>query len=179
LGQRPFTRFRSLSKGQASRYNRQIVSVIFKSVKKTLEHNTGIALTVEAILPIVDETLKKDHIAVLKKDLVSIIIEVLDFFIEEGDIDIYDTFFEDVETELKKTLWPSVSKFNDPLILELLIDEIYNELDDKTNFTVMDLAERLNSAEALNILSFSELIEISEKALMKLEELHFIVNENG
>lgn len=175
MGQRAFTRFQNSSTGPASRYNKKIVLLIFRSVNRILDENKGNAMSIETIYPMVDEALKNSHIAVLKNDLAGIIIEILDFFVQEGDVDIFDAFFDDVETELKKALWPTVSRLNDPFILELLIEEIYNELDSKLNFTIVDLAEKLSENEMFKNLSFNELLEISEKALLKLEKMHFLV----
>lgn len=175
IKQRAFTRFLNSSKGIASRYNKKIVSVIFKSINDLLGNKEKLSLTVEAIYPFVEEKLKENHIAVLKNDLVDIIIEILNFFIEEGDVDIYDNFFDDIDAELKKALWPSVSRLNDPGILDLLIDEIFNELDSAIEYTAEDLAVRLTQNEAFNQLSFNELVEISERALMKLENMNFLV----
>jgi hypothetical protein len=175
IKQRAFTRFQNASKGVASRYNKKIVAVIFKSVNQILNNKERLSLTVEAIYPFVENHLKKNHIAVLKNDLTDIIIEVLNFFIDEGDVDIYENFFDDIDAELKKALWPAVSRLNDPSILDILIDEIFNELDSTTEYTSIDLAERLSRIEAFNQLSFNELIDISEKALLKLEHMNFLV----
>jgi len=175
MGQRLFTRFQNSATGISSRYNKKIVLIIFKSVNKILDENKGTAMSIEAIFPLVDEALKNSHIGVMKNDLAAIIIEVLDFFVQEGDVDIFDAFFNDVESELKKALWPSVSRLNDPFILDLLIEEIYNVLDSEMNFTIVDLAEKLSEIETLKVLSFNELLEISEKALHKLENMNFLV----
>lgn len=175
IKQRAFTRFLNSSKGVASRYNKKIVSIIFKSVKSILNNRENLSLTVESIYPTVEEHLKTVHIAVLKNDLIDIIIEVINFFIEEGDVDIYESFFDDIDAELKKALWPSVSRLNDPAILDILIDEIFNELDSAIEYTSIDLAERLAGIDAFNQLSFNELVEISEKALQKLENMNFLV----
>lgn len=175
IKQRAFTRFLNASEGIASRYNKKIVSVIFKSINELLNNKEKLSLTVEAIYPFVEEQLNEKHIAVLKNDLIDIIIEILNFFIEEGDVDIYDSFFDDIDAELKKALWPSVSRLNDPGILNLLVDEIFNELDSAIEYTAEDLAVRLSQNEAFNQLSFNELVEISEKALMKLENMNFLV----
>jgi len=175
IKQRAFTRFQKFSTGIASRYNKKIVSIIFKSVKEILRSKDKLSLTVEAIYPFVEEHLKENHIAVLKNDLLDIIIEILNFLIVEGDVDIYENFFDDIDGELKKTLWPSVSRLNDPDILDLLIDEIFNELDKAIEITAVDLAERLSKIETFNRLSFNELVEISGKALFKLETMNFLV----
>jgi hypothetical protein len=175
IKQRSFTRFRNSAKGVSSRYNKQIVSIIFKSVNSILNNREKLSLTVELIYPYVEEQLKEKHIAVLKNDLSDIIIEILNFFIEEGDVDIYENFFDDIDAELKKALWPSVSRLNDPEILNLLIDEIFNELDSAMEYTSIDLAERLAGIDAFNQLSFNELVEIAEKALQKLENMNFLV----
>ena len=175
MKQRPFTKFRASSTGVASRYNREIVLTIFKSINGILDENRGNAMSVENIFPLVDDKLKSSHIAVMKKDMAGIITEILDFFVSEGDVDIFDTYLDDVEIELKKTLWPSVSRFNDPFILELLIDEIFAELDSNANFTVMDLAVKLSEVETFRNISFNELFEISEKAILKLEKMKFLV----
>ncbi|HPS86725.1 MAG TPA: hypothetical protein PLY36_08270 [Spirochaetota bacterium] len=175
IKQRPFTKFQKSSKGVASRYNKTIVSVIFKSINQLLNNKEKLSLTVETIYPFVENQLKENHIAVLKNDLIDIIIEILNFFIEEGDVDIYDSFFDDIDAELKKALWPSVSRLNDPEILNLLIDEIFNELDSTIEYTAQDLADRLSLNEVFNQLSYIELVDISEKALMKLENMNFLV----
>lgn len=172
---RAFTKFRNTSTGIASRYNKKIVSIIFKSVKRILHKGDSSTLTVEAIYPYVEEHLKKNHVAVFKNDLTDIIIEIINFFIEEGDTDVYENFFDDIVRELKKTIWPSVSKLNDPEILDILIDEIFNELDNAMEYTSIDLAERLSGIERLNGLSFNELIEIAERAMTKLENMNFLV----
>jgi len=151
IKQRAFTKFWNSSQGVASRYNKKIVSIIFKSVNSLINNKEKLSLTVELIYPFVESHLKENHIAVLKNDLTDIIIEILNFLIEEGDVDIYESFFDDIDSELKKALWPSVSRLNDPGILDILIDEIFNEL------------------------SFNELVEISEKALLKLENMNFLV----
>lgn len=175
IKQRAFTRFINSSKGISSRYNKKIIFIIFKSVKEILNNRENFSLTVEVIYPYVEEHLKAINIAVLKNDLIDIIIEILNFFIEEGDVDIYESFFDDIDAELKKTLWPSVSRLNNPDILGILIDEIFNELDSAIEYTSIDLAERLAVIDALNQLSFNELVEISEKALQKLENMNFLV----
>jgi hypothetical protein len=175
IKQRAFTRFQNSSTETASRYNKRIVSVIFKSVNQILNSEKKLNLTVEAIFPYVEEHLKINHIAVFKNDLIDIIIEILNFFIEEGDVDIYEDFFDDIDTELKKAIWPSVSRLNDPVILDLLIDEIFNELDSAVEYTALDLAERLSKIETFNRLTFNELIDISERALLKLENMNFLV----
>ena len=104
-----------------------------------------------------------------------IIIEILNFFIEEGELDIYENFFDNIDAELKKALWPSVSRLNDPEILDILIDEIFDELDNSDEYTSLGLAERLSKIEAFNQLSFNELIDIAERALLKLEDMSFLV----
>jgi len=175
IKQRAFTRFWNSSTGVASRYNKKVVSVIFKSVNYLLNSKDKLSLTVEVIYPYVENQLKENHIAVLKNDLSDIIIEILNFFIEECDLDIYDNFFNDIDAELKKALWPSVSKLNDPEILDLLIDEIFNELDSAIEYTAEDLAYRLSENEVFKQLSYNELLEISERALMKLENMNFLV----
>ena len=175
IKQRAFTRFQNSSKGVASHYNKKIVSVIFKSVNQILDNKKKLSLTVEAIYPFVENHLKDQHIAVLKNDLIDIIIEILNFFIEEGDVDVYENFFDDIDAELKKALWPSVSRLNDPEILDLLIDEIFNELDSAIEYTAIDLAERLSMIKAFNQLTFNELVDISERALLKLENMNFLV----
>ncbi len=174
IKQRAFTRFQNSSKGVASRYNKKIISVIFKSINQILNNKERLSLTVEAIYPFVEDHLKENHIAVLKNDLTDIIIEILNFFIEEGDVDIYENFFDDIDAELKKALWPSVSRLNDPEILNILIDEIFNELDSAIEYTSEDLAERLSKIEAFRQLSYNELLDISERALMKLEHMNFL-----
>lgn len=175
MKQRPFTRFRNSSTGLAARYNRKIVLIIFKSINRILDENQGNALSIETIYPLVDEELKSSHIAVMKKDLAGLITEILDFFVQEGDVDIFDAFLDDVEIELKKTLWPLVSRLNNPYILEFLIDEIICELDSNINFTIMGLAVKLSEIETFRELSFNELLEISEKALLKLEKMNFLI----
>ncbi len=176
MAQRAFTRFQNSSKGPASRYNRKIVLMIFRSVNRILDKHKGTALSIEAISPLVEEDLNDSGIALMKNDLSAIITEILDFFVMEGDVDIFDAFFEDVEAGLKKALWPSVSRLNDPYILELLIEEIYNQLESRKNFTVADLAEGLSQIEAFKALSFNELLDISEKAVLKLEEMSYLVD---
>ena len=175
IKQRAFTRFRNSSKGVASRYNHKIVSIIFKSVNTVLSGKDKPGLTVESIYPFVENHLKENHIAVLKNDLTDIIIEILNFLIEEGDIDIYENFFDDIDAELKKALWPSVSRLNNPGILDLLIDEIFNELDSTIEYTAHDLALRLSENDAFSALTFDELEDISERALLKLENMNFLV----
>jgi len=175
IKQRAFTRFRNSSQEVASRYNKKIVSIIFKSVSNILNNREKLSLTIELIYPVVEDQLKENHIAVLKNDLTDIIIEILNFFIEEGDVDVYENFFDDIDAELKKALWPSVSRLNDPVILDILIDEIFNELDSAIEYTAIDLAERLAESDIFNQLTFNELVEISEKALQKLENMNFLV----
>ena len=172
---RPFTRFRNSSKGVSSGYNKQIVHVIFKSIDEILNNKDRNSLTVEAIYPFVEKQLNDNHLAVLKNDLIDIIIEILNFLIEDGDVDIYENFFDDIDSELKKAIWPPVSRLNDPQILDLLIDEIFNELDSAIEYTAQDLADRLSGNEAFSQLSYSELLEVSERALMKLENMNFLV----
>ena len=133
------------------------------------------ALTIEAIYPFVEDNLKANHIAVLKKDLTDIIIEILNFLIEDCNLTIYDSYFDDTDTELKKALWPYVSKLNDPEILDILIDEIFNELDQAVEYTAEDLADRLSKNRAFKNFTFNELFDISETALLKLEDLNFLV----
>lgn len=174
-GQRAFTRFRHTSKGVASRYNKKIVSVIFKCIDQILYSRDKSVLTVEAIYPIVENNLKVNHIALLRNDLTDIIIEILNFFIDDCDLKIYDNFFDDIDTELKKALWPPVSRLNNPEILDILIDEIFNELDQSIEYTAEDLAVRLSKNSVFKELSYNELLDISERALLKLEDLNFLV----
>jgi len=175
IKQRSFTRFQNSSKGVASHYNKKIISSIFKSVDQILNNKDSLSLTVEAIYPFVENHLKENHVAVLRNDLTDIIIEILNFFIEDGDVDIYENFFDDIDAELKRALWPSVSRLNDPGILDLLIDEIFNELDSAMEYTAEDLATRLSTIDAFKELSYNELADISEKALLKLENMNFLV----
>ncbi len=173
--QRPFTRFYNCSTGTASRYNRKLVSLIFKTVTKVIELDENLNFTVENIYALVEKSLKQKHIALLKNDLIDIIIEILSFYIEEGEIDLYEDLFDDIESELKKALWPLVSKHNNPEILDLLIDEIYNELDSATEYTSIDLADRLSKIDSFSQFTYNELIDISEMALYKLENMDFLV----
>ena len=173
--QRAFTRFRNSSTGIASRYNKKIVSSIFKYIDQVLSVRDKYGLTVEAIFPIVEDQLKTNHIALLRNDLTEIIIEILNFMIEDCDLKIYDTFFDDIDIELKKALWPSLSRFNNPEILDILVDEIFNELDQAIEYTAEDLAYRLLKNDTFKEISFNELLDISEIALLKLEDMHFII----
>ena len=175
IRQRAFTRFYNSSDGTASRYNKKIVSVVFKSVNHILNINEKSGLTVEEIYPAVETDLKEKHIAVLKNDLMDIIIEILNFFILEGELDIYENYFDNIDAELKKAIWPSVSRLNDPDILDLLVEEIFNELDSVSEYSSVGLAERLSESEAFSQLSYNELIDISEKALLKLEDMNFLI----
>lgn len=173
--QRAFTRFRHTSKGVSSRYNKKIISVIFRCIDQVLYARDKSGLTVEAIYPIVEDNLKANHIALLRNDLTDIIIEILNFFIEDCDLTIYDNFFDDIDSELKKALWPPVSRLNNPEILDILIDEIFNELDHAIEYTAEELAYRLLKNSSFKELSFNELLDISERALVKLEDMNFLV----
>lgn len=174
-GQRAFTRFRHSSRGISSRFNKKIVSDIFKCIDQLLSNRDNSILTVEAIYPVVENQLKLSHIALLKNDLTDIIIEILNFFIEDRDLNIYEDMFDDIETELKKAIWPSVSRLKDPGILDILIDEIFNELDNALEYTSENLASRFSKNSYLKELSYNELFNIAERALFKLEEMNFIV----
>lgn len=174
IRQRAFTVFMNSSDGVASRYNRKIVSIIFKCVRELLKRKDHPVITVDSIYPYAENILKENHLALLKNDLNDIIIEIINFLIENGETDIYDNLLDEIDAELKKALWPDVSKVNNPEILNILIDEIFNELDSKNEYSTENLADRLAENGMFEKFSYNELLEISETALSKLEEMNFI-----
>ncbi len=171
-----FLRFRQSSSGISSRYNETVISMIFESVNSTVNRSGGYPLSIEAICPLVEKYLKSENIAVMKKDLTNIITEILNFLIDDGRIDTYDEFMDEIDSELKKTIWPFISWLNDSSILDRLIEEIFNLLDNSDEYTSEGFAEKLSEMDDFKCLSFNELLEISDNAILKLEELYFLVD---
>lgn len=171
-----FLQFRQFSKGIASRYSESVVTMIFESVNSILNRAAGYPLSVEAISPLVEKNLKNEHIAVMRRDLAGIIMEILNFLIDNAALDSYDKYIDEIDSELKKAIWPLISWLNDSSILDRLIEEIFNLLDNSEEYTPHRFAERLSAMDDFKRLSFYDLFVISDNALMKLEELNFLVD---